>query len=255
VPERLCTIQYRANGIAVVTLSGRQTPHARELLEAVRRQFAALAGKNDVKGVLLTGSESGLASAASDCSISVKEAAALSGFGQQVMFGLEKTGKPIIAVVEGECSGLGLELALACDFIVAAQSARFGFPGIAAGSIPFCGGSQRLTRLVGKSKAKELIYSGDLIDAEEAYRIGLINRLYPKGEALQQSEKLLEHICTRSPHAIRMGGEVVNAGYDIDLQTACMLERDAFALCFSSFDQREGMQAFLDKRQPQFKGE
>jgi enoyl-CoA hydratase len=150
---------------------------------------------------------------------------------------------------------LGLEIALACDFIVASQTASFGFTGIAAGLIPFCGGSQRLARLIGKPKTKELIYSGDLINAAEAYRIGLINRLYSEGDALTETVKLLELICTRSPNAIRIGGEIVNAGYDIDLQTACMLERDAFALCFASFDQREGMQAFLDKRTPQFKGE
>ena len=176
-------------------------------------------------------------------------------FGQQVMFSLEKSGKPCLTAIEGECTGLGLEVALASDFIVAAQSASFGFPGIADGMIPFCGGSQRLARLVGKSKTKELVYSGDLIDAGEAYRIGLINRLYPHGQAAAQAEALLGHICSRSPNAIRIGGEVVNAGYDIDLQTACLLERDAFALCFASFDQREGMQAFLDKRSPQFKGE
>jgi enoyl-CoA hydratase len=255
VPERLCTIQLKTNGIAVLTISGNRTAPAVELLEAIRRQTAALAGKNDVKGLLLTGSESGFCACVAEPSVSVNDAAALSGFGQQVMFGLEKTGKPCIATIEGECTGLGLEVALACDFIVASRTASFGLPDIAVGLIPFCGGSQRLARLVGKSKAKEMIYSGDLIDAEEAHRIGLINRLFPKGEALTQAEELLEHICTRSPNAIRIGGEVVNAGYDIDLHTACMLERDAFALCFSSFDQREGMQAFLDKRQPQFKGE
>lgn len=255
MPERLCTTQPKTNGIAVLTISGNRTASAGELLEAIRRHAAALAGKNDVKGVLLTGSESGFCTCATERSVSVNDAAALSGFGQQVMFSLEKIGKPCIAVIEGECSGLGLEVALASDFIVASRTASFGLPGIAAGLIPFCGGSQRLARLVGKSKAKEMIYSGDLIDAEEAHRIGLINRLYPNKEALTQAEKLLEHICTRSPHAIRIGGEVVNAGYDIDLHTACMLERDAFALCFSSFDQREGMQAFLDKRPPQFKGE
>jgi enoyl-CoA hydratase len=255
VPERLCTIQSKPSGIAVLTISGNRTTSARELLEAVRRQTAVLAGKHDVKGVLLTGPESGFCICAIERSLSVNDAAALSGFGQQVMFDLEKIGKPCITAIEGGCSGLGLEVALATDFIVASPTAGFGLPGIAAGLIPFCGGSQRLVRLVGKSKTKELIYSGDSITAEEAHRIGLINRLFPKGEALAQAEKLLEHICTRSPNAIRIGGEVVNAGYDIDLQTACMLERDAFALCFSSFDQREGMQAFLDKRQPQFKGE
>jgi enoyl-CoA hydratase len=255
VPERLCTIQSKINGIAVLTIPGGRSVPARDLLEALRRQTTALVGKDDVKGVLLTGSGDGFCRCPIERNASVREAATLSGFGQQVMFSLEKIGKPCLAVIEGECSGLGLEVALACDFIVASHSACFGFPGIADGLIPFCGGSQRLARLIGKSKAKEMIYSGDLMCAEEAHRIGLINRLHPEGEALTQAEKLLAHICTRSLNAIRIGGEIVNAGYDIDLQTACMLERDAFALCFSSFDQREGMQAFLDKRQPQFKGE
>lgn len=255
MPVRLCTIQLKTNGIAVLSIPGNPAFSPGDLLGALQHQISALAGKDDVKGLLLTGPESGFCRCHIERSTSPSDAAALSGFGQQVMFHLGKTGKPCIAVIEGECSGLGLEVALACDFIVASRAAYFGFPGIAAGLIPFCGGSQRLTRLVGKSKAKELIYSGDLIDAEEAHRIRLLNRLYPQGHALAQAEELLTHICTRSPNAVRIGGEVVNAGYDIDLQTACMLERDAFALCFSSFDQREGMQAFLDKRQPQFKGE
>ncbi len=255
MPERLCTIRTNTNGIAVLTASGCRSTSARELLETLRRLTASLAGNADIKGVLLTGPESGFCRCRTESSASARDAAALSGFGQQVMFSLEKIGKPCITAIEGECSGLGLEVALATDFIVASRAASFGFPGIAAGLIPFCGGTQRLARLTGKSKAKEIIYSGDLIDAEEAHRIGLVNRLHPEGEAVTLASELLAHICTRSPHAIRVGGEIVNAGYDIDLQTACMLERDAFALCFSSFDQREGMQAFLDKRPPQFKGE
>jgi enoyl-CoA hydratase len=255
VPERLCTVTIQTNGVAILTIYGNRNTLARELLEALHRQIAAVAGKDDVNGILLIGSENGFCHCLLEGSASVHDAAALSAFGQQVMFTLEKTGKPCITAIEGECSGLGLEVALASDFIVASPSARFGFPGISVGLLPFCGGSQRLARLVGKSKTKELIYSGDLIDADEAYRIGLINRLYPNGETVAQAETLLEHICTRSPSAIRIGGEVVNAGYDIDLQTACLLERDAFALCFAGLDQREGMQAFLDKRPPQFKGE
>ncbi len=255
MPERLSTIQTKINGIAVLTIPGNRSASAGDLLESLRRQTAALAADNDIKGVILTDSESGFCRCRIKGRPSVRDAAALSGFGQLVMFNLERIGRPCIAAIEGECSGLGLEVVLACDFIVASQSASFGFPGIAEGLIPFCGGTQRLARLVGKSKAKEMIYSGDLTDAGEAHRTGLINRLYPHGEALMHAEELLAHICTRSPNAIRIGGEVVNAGYDIDLQTACMLERDAFALCFSSSDQREGMQAFLDKRPPQFKGE
>ena len=253
--ERLCTTQIKAGGIAVLTISGSDGASAMVLLEALRRQISALAGKEEIKGIILNGTENGFCTCTTDRGDSTQNAGALSGFGQQVMFSLEKIGKPCITVIEGECFGLGLEVALSSDFIVASRSAGFGFPAIASGQIPFCGGSQRLARLIGKSKTKELIYSGDPVDAAEAHRIGLVNRLYPAGEALAQTEKLLEHICTRSASAIRIGGEVVNAGYDIDLQTACILERDAFALCFSSFDQREGMQAFLDKRQPQFKGE
>jgi len=255
MPDRLGTIHTTSNGIAILTLTGKRTVSLRDLLEYLYRQIAIMASAEEIKGILVTGSESGFCLCSTENAASPQTASQLSGFGQKTMFSLEKIGKPAIAVIEGECVGLGLEIALACDFIVASKSARFGFPGIVTGQIPFCGGSQRLARLVGKSKTKELIYSGDLIDAEEAYRIALINRLYPVGDALMQAEKLLEHICTRSANAIRIGGEVVNAGYDIDLQTACMLERDAFALCFSSFDQREGMQAFLDKRTPHFKGE
>ena len=255
MPDRVGTIHTTVSGIAILTVSGKRTISSWDFLEYLHRQIATLARTEEIKGILFTGSESGFCQCAPECAATPQSASQLSAFGQKTMFSLEKIGKPTIAVIEGECTGLGLEVALSCDFIVASQSASFGFPGIATGQIPFCGGSQRLARLVGKSKTKELIYSGALIDAEEAYRIALINRLYPAGEALLEAEKLIGHICTRSANAIRIGGEVVNAGYDIDLQTACMLERDAFALCFSSFDQREGMQAFLDKRTPQFKGE
>lgn len=254
MPEKACNIQLLTDGIAVLTIQGSPAISSFELLELIQHQIKSVSAKEDIKGVILTGSKNGFCRYEVKQNSTVQEAGALSGFGQQVMFNLEKTGKPLIVAIEGECSGLGLEIALAADFIVASESAEFGFPDIAVGLIPFCGGSQRLAKLVGKSKAKEIIYSGDFITATEAYRIGLVNRLYPNGETLSKAKELLAHICTRSPYAIRIGGEIVNAGYDIDLQTACMMERDAFALCFASFDQREGMQAFLDKRQPHFTG-
>lgn len=255
MPEKLCKLQSITNNIAVVTIPGNKGSSVRELLEAIHRQMDTLITKEVVKGLILTDSNGDFCCCQTSHLSSALEAGELSSFGQQVAFSIDKTGKPCIAALEGECSGVGLEIALACDFIVASESACFGFPGIATGMIPFCGGSQRLTKLVGKSKTKEMIYSGDMIDVTESHRIGLINRIYPTGEALAETTRLLEHICTRSPNAIRIGGEIVNAGYDIDLQTACMMERDAFALCFAGFDQREGMQAFLDKRTPQFKGE
>lgn len=253
MPDRLCSIQSRDGGIAVMAVSGSADVQKRQLLETLQRQLSLLAGNSDVRGIILTGAEKGFARCAADGALDPCEAAALAAFGQQVLFGLEKVGKPCIAAISGDCSGVGLELALACDFIVASEGASFGFPAIADGRIPCCGGTQRLARLVGKSKAKEMVYSGDMVAAGEALRIRLVNRLYPAGELLRKSQELMEHICSRSPNAIRIGGEIVNAGYDIDLQTACMLERDAFALCFADPDQREGMQSFLDKREPEFR--
>ena len=253
--ERLCSLSILNTGIAVLALPGSSSATARQLLEAVRRQIISLKDTEEARGIII------VAQGDSFCRCRTEEqfdspymAANLASFGQQVMFDLEKIGKPCIAAVSGECTGLGLELALACDFILTARSARFGFPDISVGRIPFCGGTQRLARLVGKSRAKELIFSGDLVDASEALRIGLANRMYDDSELMPGVEKLLEKICTRSPFAIRIGGEVINAGYDIDLQTACLLERDAFALIFASHDRTEGMQAFLNKRQPEFKG-
>lgn len=252
MPDRLCRITSEENGIAVLTVPGSSCVSARQLLEGLQRQIVSLAAHPEINGVLITGGTDGFCCCSSERD---PDPATLAVFGQQVMFNLERLGKPVVAAIDGECSGSGLELALACDFIVATHSASFGFPAIAAGLIPFCGGTQRLARLVGKSKAKEMIYSGRMVAAEDALRIRLVNRLYSRDEFRSAVLDLLGHICSRSPNAIRIGGEVINAGYDIDLQTACMLERNAFALCFAGFDQREGMQAFLDKRAPQFKGE
>ncbi|MBI5483783.1 MAG: enoyl-CoA hydratase/isomerase family protein [Deltaproteobacteria bacterium] len=255
MPERLCKTDKAENGISVVIIPGSSAAEARQVLEALQRQIAAIAASSDIKGIIITGSGEGFCRTAAGTALSHIQASELASLGQQVMFSLEKTGRPCIAAVGGVCSGLGLELALACDFIVASDTASFGLPGIAAGQIPFCGGTQRLARLVGKSRAKEMIYSGEMITAGEAFRIKLINRLYAAKDLMSEAVRLMTLICSRSPNAIRIGGEVINAGYDIDLQTACLLERNAFALCFASYDQREGMQAFLDKRQPGFKGE
>lgn len=256
MPDRLCTTTSDPDGIATLAIAGGAAAMPRQLLEAVRRQVASLAVNEAVKGVIVCGrGESFCRCGGSDTHATPYGAGELASFGQQVAFSLERIGKPCIAAISGECSGVGLELALACDFIIASRCACFGFPGIAEGVIPFCGGTQRLARLVGKSKAKEMIFGGELMAAEEAQRVGLVNRLWEDHELLPRTRELLERICSRSPFAIRIGGEVINAGYDIDLQTACLLERDAFALIFASHDRREGMQAFLDKREPEFRGE
>ena len=252
--EKICRVTIEGP-IARLWLPGDAQLSRRALLEALRTQLDSLTLKEAVRGVLVCGQGGQFCQSASDDGMTPSDAASLAGFGQDTFFALESLGKPVIAALTGEITGLGLELALACSFILADDAACFGFPEIKQGRLPFCGGTQRLTRLVGRAVAKELLFTGDMISAEEALRVRLVNRLY--GAALLESEALalLRHICTRSPLALRVGGEVVEAGYDVDLRTACLLERNAFALCFASHDQQEGMGSFLEKRAPQFKGD
>lgn len=253
MPDKACRIEFEGP-VARLRLSGGAQLSRRDLLVALRKQLEHLAVKDGIRGVLLCGHAAQFCKVAVDGPLTPPEAARLSAFGQDVLFALEGLGKPVVAALSGEVAGLGLELALACSFIVADHSARFGFPEISEGRLPAFGGTQRLARLVGRSVAKQLLFSGELIGAEEALRVRLINRLYGTAELEQAAMDLLQRVCTRSPLALRVGGEVVDAGYDIDLKTACLLERDAFALCFASHDQKEGMGSFLEKREPQFTG-
>lgn len=254
MPEKLTRITYSQFGIATLRIPGSTTASHYRLLEAVQQQIASLRQNEEVKGIIFAAQDNCFCRCSPADSAAPHDAVRLAGFGQQVMFGMEDIGKPAISAISGACTGIGLELALSSDFIIAAESAGFGFPDISSGILPFCGGTQRLARLIGKSKAKELIFSGETIDAGEALRIGLVNRVYQEDTLQTEAESLMQKICSRSSFALKIGGELINAGYDIDLKTACMLERDAFALVFSSHDQREGMQAFLEKRQPVFAG-
>lgn len=252
MPDKLARICRSQDGIATLFIPGNEAVTAARLLETVQQQITSLKQNEEIKGIIFAAHDNNFCCCGESGNLAPYDAVRLASFGQQVMFTIEKTGKPAIAAISGTCTGIGLELALAADFIIADESACFGFPEIGSGRLPFCGGTQRLARLVGKSKAKELIFSGEIIDAREALRIGLVNRLYKVGTLQDEAEVLMQKICSRSAFALKIGGEVINAGYDVDLQTACMLERDAFALVFSSHDQKEGMQAFLEKRQPVF---
>jgi len=254
MPEKVCRIELEGP-VARLRIPGGAQLSRRDLLVALRKQFELLAVKECVRGVLVCGQGDQFCQVAAAATLTPPDAARMSAFGQEVLFGLEGLGKPVVAALSGEVAGVGLELALACSFIVADHSARFGFPEISQGFLPAFGGSQRLARLVGRSVAKQLLFTGELIGAEEALRVRLVNRLYGSAELEQAAMDQLQRVCTRSPLALRVGGEVVDAGYDIDLKTACLLERDAFALCFASRDQQEGMGSFLEKREPHFTGE
>jgi enoyl-CoA hydratase len=166
---------------------------------------------------------------------------------------VRRIGKPVIAAVAGWCLGGGCELAMALDLVVAAESARFGQPEINIGVIPGAGGTQRLTRAVGKSVAMEMILTGEPIDAREAHRLGLVARVVPDELLVEDALALAAKIATKSPLALRLAKEAVNAAYEMSLTDALGHERRLFYLLFASEDQKEGMAAFVEKRAPDFK--
>jgi enoyl-CoA hydratase len=167
---------------------------------------------------------------------------------------VRRIGKPVIAAVNGWCLGGGCELAMTLDLVVAGEGARFGQPEINLGVIPGAGGTQRLTRAVGKSRAMEMILTGDPIDAREAHRLGLVARVVPGELLVEDTLALAAKIATKSPLALRLAKEAVNAAYEMSLTDALAHERRLFYLLFASEDQKEGMAAFLEKRDPDFKG-
>jgi len=162
--------------------------------------------------------------------------------------------KPVVAMVNGFCLGGGCELALACDLRIAGDRASFGQPEINLGIIPGGGGTQRLTRLVGEGKAMELILTGDIIDAQTAFQIGLVNMVVPAADLEGKTMELASRIADKSPVALRMAKEAVKTASRSNLDEGLRREVDLFALCFSSEDKDEGVNAFLEKRKPEFKG-
>jgi enoyl-CoA hydratase len=162
--------------------------------------------------------------------------------------------KPVIAMINGFCLGGGCELALSCDIRIASEAARFGQPEINLGIIPGGGGTQRLTRLVGEGKAMELILTGDMIDAQHAYNLGLVNMVVPAADLEAKTMELANRIAEKSPVALRMAKEAVKTAARANLDEGLRREIDLFALCFSSADKDEGVRAFLEKRKPDFKG-
>jgi enoyl-CoA hydratase len=174
--------------------------------------------------------------------------------GQRLMYALEDLPIPVIAAVNGFALGGGLELALACDLVIASQSAKFGQPEINLGIIPGFGGTQRLARRVGVAAARLMIYSGEMIGADEALRLGLVNRVVPAGDLMAEVQKLAAALAGKAPIALQQAKAAINAGSEIDLQDGCRYESEAFTVTFGSEDRTEGMRAFLDKRRPAFKG-
>ncbi|HZW57405.1 MAG TPA: enoyl-CoA hydratase/isomerase family protein [Nitrososphaerales archaeon] len=167
---------------------------------------------------------------------------------------LENFPKPVIAAVNGYAMGGGLELAMSCDIIIASENAKFAQSEINVGLIPGVGGTQRLPRIVGLKRAKELVFTGTLIDSQEALRIGLVNKVVPQNDLAKEVESLVQKISEKSPLILRLAKEALNRSA-ASLKDGLDYESSLFAFCFSTRDQKEGAQAFLDKRKPAFKGD
>ncbi|NNF99299.1 MAG: enoyl-CoA hydratase/isomerase family protein [Desulfobacteraceae bacterium] len=175
--------------------------------------------------------------------------------GQLIIQRLQELPIPVIAAVNGFALGGGSEMALACDFIYASDSATFGLPEITLGIIPGFGGTQRLSRLIGINKAKELIFTGKMIPASEAEKLGIVNKVFPAAELMGEAEKTARLIASKGRVSLRAAKEAVNNGINTDLATGLNIEVDAFAICVTSGDAKEGMNAFIEKRKAEFAGD
>jgi enoyl-CoA hydratase/carnithine racemase len=211
-----------------------------------------------VRGIILTGAGEKAFIAGADISelshSTALEAEESSRFGQKVLDLIENLGKPVIAAVNGFALGGGCETAMACTIRIAVESAKFGQPEVKLGLLPGGGGTQRLPRLVGKGRALQLILTGGMISAQEAYRIGLVNEIVPATELIPRAEEILKQIMTNAPVALRLSLEAVNKGMDTSQSEGFVLEASYFGLCAATEDKREGTSAFLEKRAPQFHG-
>ncbi len=248
------------NNVGLVTVNRPKSLNALnpETVEELAALFGELADKDELIGVILTGSGEKAFVAGADISV-MQGYDTLAGrefgrLGHRAMDAVASLPQPVIAAINGFALGGGCELALACDFRICSENARFGQPEVNLGVIPGFGGTQRLPRLVGTGLAMELLLTGDMIDAQEAFRIGLVNRVVAQDELLAHCFGIMEKIGQKGPLAVKLCKEAVRSGMEMDLARACSSEADLFALCFASEDQNEGMNAFLEKRQARFKG-
>jgi enoyl-CoA hydratase len=257
----LANVLYETKGaIAYVTvnrpkvLNALNTPTWTDL----RRAFEHARDDATIRGAILTGAGNKAFIAGADISelakVTAFEAEQSSRFGQEVLDLIENLGKPVIAAVNGFALGGGCETAMACTLRLAVATAKFGQPEVALGLIPGGGGTQRLPRLVGKGRALQLILSGDMISAEEAYRIGLVNEIVPAADLIARAEAILTKIASNAPIAIKFALEAANKGMDTSQGEGLLLEASYFGLCAATEDKREGTSAFLEKRTPQFHG-
>jgi enoyl-CoA hydratase len=248
------------DGVGILTFNRPKALNALNpaTLDEVAAVLARAAGDESIRVLVLTGAGEKAFVAGADInefkSMNPLSARLFAEKGQGIFFEIERLPKPVIACVNGFALGGGCEIAMSCDFIYASDKARFGQPEVNLGLIPGFGGTQRLSRLVGRAKAKELCMTGEMIDARQAKELGLAAKVFPAEQLLDETLKVARTLASRSPSVLRSLKKVINGGADIDLKNGCALEAEAFGVCFGSVDMQEGVSAFLEKRKPEFKG-
>ena len=246
--------------VALLTVNRPEVLNALNLavLQELESALLQLTEDDEVAAVILTGEGEKAFVAGADikqlAELEAMSAREFSAYGQSVFRLVESCPKPVMAAVNGFCLGGGCELALACHIRVASSRATFGQPEVKLGVIPGYGGTQRLSRLVGKGKAMELVLSGEMISADEALRIGLVNRVVDPHELLSTSRDLAGRIAANGPLAVRLAIQAINDGAEVPLEQALSMEAGLFGLACSTEDMREGTRAFLEKRKPEFSG-
>lgn len=252
------TIKYQVSeNIGYVTINRPKAMNALngQVLDELYAAFTEAAADEQVKAVILTGEGKAFVAGADIAQMNQLDAIegrALIAKGHKVMNYMESIEKPFIAAVNGFALGGGCELAMACDIRIASEKAKFGQPEVNLGIIPGFGGTQRLPRLVGKGMAKYMIMTAEMIGAEEAHRIGLVEKVVAPEELIPACEKLAQTIMSKAPIAIGIAKTTINNGYDLDMRAASALEIEAFASTFASQDKTEGMTAFLEKKEAKF---
>lgn len=247
-----------AEGILTLTI---QRPEVRNAInpdvwQGIAGGIARAREDDAIRVVIITGEGEKAFSAGADVDYMTRRTVheVLKGQGQNVYDEIEALPKPVIAAVNGYALGGGCELALACDIRIASENARFGQPEVGLGIIPGAGGTQRLVRILGLGRAKHLLLTGEIIDAQEAYRIGLVTRVVPQPELLPAARALAQQLMARGPLALSLVKAATLAAVDAGIRTGMLFERLAQAVAFGSEDRQEGLRAFLEKRPPRFTG-
>lgn len=247
-------------GIATITFNRPEVLNAlnKESLKELSHALDEISADEDIRVLILTGAGEKSFVAGADISMfptfNVLKAKLFSEMGHNLMSKLQELPIPVIAAVNGFALGGGCEVAIACDFIYASENAMFGLPEITLGIIPGYGGTQRLPRLIGMNMAKEMIFTGKMIPATEAHFIGLVNKVCPQEQLMDEVIKTAKSIVSKGKVSLRAAKQAINNGMNVDLDTGLRIETDAFALCLASPDAIEGTSAFLEKREANFKG-